>query len=118
MPMAEYADFDDCVAQNGDKSDPSAYCGAIKHKVEGMSVVKNIASLLVKDDPEDVDKHKTSKPHNHGRRGAGRAQGRAERAGRPVSPSRRISPGREATRRRQEAVKGLVNLLVQAETCK
>jgi hypothetical protein len=34
MPFAGYKDFDDCVKKNADKSNPQAYCGAIKHKVE------------------------------------------------------------------------------------
>lgn len=35
MPFAGYKDFDACVAANGDKGDPNAYCGYIKHRVEG-----------------------------------------------------------------------------------
>jgi len=34
MPFGEYQDFDDCLAKNSDKDDPSAYCGYIKNKVE------------------------------------------------------------------------------------
>ena len=30
MPFAGYQDFDDCVAQNGDKQNPEAYCAAIE----------------------------------------------------------------------------------------
>ena len=33
-PFAGYKDFADCVAKNKDKSNPDAYCGYIKHKVE------------------------------------------------------------------------------------
>ena len=33
-PFAGYDDFDDCVQQNQDKSDPEDYCGAIKKQVE------------------------------------------------------------------------------------
>lgn len=33
-PFAGYDSFDQCVCQNQDKEDPSAYCGSIKHKVE------------------------------------------------------------------------------------
>ena len=33
-PFADYKDFADCVAKNGDKDDPEAYCGKIKHQVE------------------------------------------------------------------------------------
>lgn len=34
-PFAGYKDFAACVAANKDKGDPEAYCGSIKHKVEG-----------------------------------------------------------------------------------
>lgn len=34
-PFAGYDDFEDCVQQNSDKDDPQAYCGKIKHEVEG-----------------------------------------------------------------------------------
>ena len=35
MPMGEYKDFADCVSKNKSKDDPSAYCGYIKHQIEG-----------------------------------------------------------------------------------
>ena len=36
MPMGPYADFEDCVAKNrGKVANPEAYCGAIKHRIEG-----------------------------------------------------------------------------------
>jgi HK97 family phage major capsid protein len=38
-PFADYTDFDDCVAQNQDASDPAAYCAAIKKQVEGRGDV-------------------------------------------------------------------------------
>jgi hypothetical protein len=34
-PFAGYEDFDSCVAANQGKHDPEAYCGKIKHQVEG-----------------------------------------------------------------------------------
>lgn len=34
-PFAGYENFDACVAANGDKKDPEAYCGKIKNQVEG-----------------------------------------------------------------------------------
>lgn len=34
-PFAGYRSFDSCVKANKDKSDPKAYCGAIKRKIEG-----------------------------------------------------------------------------------
>ena len=37
MPFGEYSDFDDCIAKNGNKSDPKAYCAAIKKQIEGES---------------------------------------------------------------------------------
>jgi hypothetical protein len=33
MPFAGYDDFDDCVAQNSDKTNPEAYCAAIERAV-------------------------------------------------------------------------------------
>lgn len=35
MPLGPYRDFDDCVAQNQDKSNPEAYCGALERDIEG-----------------------------------------------------------------------------------
>jgi hypothetical protein len=35
-PFADYQNWKDCIAKNRDKSDPSAYCGYIKHKTESM----------------------------------------------------------------------------------
>lgn len=37
MPMGEYKDFESCVKANADKSNPQAYCGYIKAKVEGTA---------------------------------------------------------------------------------
>jgi hypothetical protein len=34
-PFAGYKDFHDCVKKNQDKDNPEAYCGQIKHQVEG-----------------------------------------------------------------------------------
>lgn len=34
MPFAGYADFAACVAANGDKSDPKAYCGTLQAAAE------------------------------------------------------------------------------------
>lgn len=36
-PFAGYEDFDACVAANGDKDDPEAYCATIMRNVEGVS---------------------------------------------------------------------------------
>jgi len=35
MPFAGYSSFADCVKKNRKKRDPEAYCGEIKHQVEG-----------------------------------------------------------------------------------
>jgi len=40
-PFAGYTDFADCVAKNKDKDNPEAYCGSIKHEVEGETYFKN-----------------------------------------------------------------------------
>jgi len=39
MPFAGYDDFDACVAANGDKDDPEAYCAAIKRQIEGADAL-------------------------------------------------------------------------------
>jgi len=39
-PMGDYADFADCVSKNHDKENPEAYCGAIKHQIEGKGELK------------------------------------------------------------------------------
>lgn len=45
-PFAGYKDFDDCVSQNSGKDNPQAYCGYIKHRVEGkLSVFARLAGL-------------------------------------------------------------------------
>jgi len=36
-PFAGYEDFDDCTSENSGKRDPDAYCGEIKHQVEGAA---------------------------------------------------------------------------------
>lgn len=38
MPFGPYADFDDCVAQNGDKTNPAAYCAAVEAAAKGASM--------------------------------------------------------------------------------
>lgn len=35
MPFAGYPDFRSCVADNGDKSDPAAFCAWLEHEVSG-----------------------------------------------------------------------------------
>ena len=52
-PFAGYKDFDACVAANQDKSDPEAYCGSIKHKVEDKkaSFEERVAAAMLNDCP-------------------------------------------------------------------
>jgi hypothetical protein len=38
MPFGPYADFDDCVAQNGDKTNPEAYCAAVEAVAKGAAM--------------------------------------------------------------------------------
>ena len=38
MPMGKYESFAACVAQNKDRENPEAYCGALKKKVEGEEI--------------------------------------------------------------------------------
>jgi len=46
-PFAGYTDFADCVAKNSDKDNPEAYCGSIKHEVEGETVHNNrVAEIM------------------------------------------------------------------------
>lgn len=48
MPFGDYTDFQDCLNKNKGKENPSAYCGAIKHKVEGAKLKTKIATLKLK----------------------------------------------------------------------
>lgn len=43
MPFGEYADFDDCVAKNKDKSDPAAYCATIEKKIKGAAIQEDLS---------------------------------------------------------------------------
>lgn len=38
MPFGPYADFDDCVAKNGDKENPGAYCAAVEAVAKGAAM--------------------------------------------------------------------------------
>jgi 8-oxo-dGTP pyrophosphatase MutT (NUDIX family) len=49
-PFAGYEDFEECEERNADKEDPSAYCGEIKHRVEGR--LRTLADLS----DEDIQK--------------------------------------------------------------
>lgn len=35
MPFGQYKDFNDCIIQNKDKSDPQAYCASVHKKITG-----------------------------------------------------------------------------------
>jgi len=35
MPFGPYGNFDDCVAKNGDKGNPNAFCAWLEHKITG-----------------------------------------------------------------------------------
>jgi len=54
-PFAGYTNFAACVAQNKDKGNPEAYCGAIKHKVEDT---KKEDTEKVKDTEKESDSQK------------------------------------------------------------
>jgi len=41
MPFGEYSSFADCVKKNRKKRDPEAYCGKIKHQIEGKKKKKS-----------------------------------------------------------------------------
>ena len=45
-PFAGYKDFAACVAANQDKGDPEAYCGKIKHRVEGASSLTQVQQIV------------------------------------------------------------------------
>ena len=54
MPFAGYKDWEDCIRKNRNKGNPEAYCGSIKHQVEGADeMVKNIPSKIVASGPVD-----------------------------------------------------------------
>jgi hypothetical protein len=42
MPFAEYDDFADCVEKNQDKDDPKAFCGWLKHRIEGSAAAPTV----------------------------------------------------------------------------
>jgi hypothetical protein len=46
MPFGPYADFDDCVAQNGDKSNPAAYCAAVEEAAKGAQAMRRVRMAL------------------------------------------------------------------------
>lgn len=49
-PFAGYEDFEECEEKNADKGDPSAYCGEIKHRAEGM--ISSLPSVTAEIHPE------------------------------------------------------------------
>jgi hypothetical protein len=51
-PFAGYKDFDACTSANSDKNSPDAYCGKIKHEVEGS---RTAADNLQPPSPDSPD---------------------------------------------------------------
>lgn len=49
MPFGGYADFEECVRKNSDKSDPKAYCGKIKHAVEAIDMASKKGAPTLRD---------------------------------------------------------------------
>lgn len=45
LPFGEYDNFADCVAKNQDKDNPDAYCGWIKHRIEGGTDTADAVNL-------------------------------------------------------------------------
>lgn len=48
MPFADYKNFQDCVNKNLDKGNPQAYCGKIKHQIEGGEMENKKSSMKQK----------------------------------------------------------------------
>lgn len=48
MPFGPYRDFDDCVAKNGDKDDPEAYCATLEREIAGPSTSATPGATLTK----------------------------------------------------------------------
>jgi hypothetical protein len=48
-PFAGYKDFDECVKKNQDKDNPEAYCGSIKHKIEGEKEIETVKEIRYRD---------------------------------------------------------------------
>lgn len=64
MPIGQYKDFADCVRKNSDKKNPRAYCGKIKHAVEGDDLKINGREII------DVSEAEFSKDDATGRMSA------------------------------------------------
>lgn len=48
MPIGQYKDFDACVAANGDKKDPKAYCAAIENAVKAKeATLPNLVTEII-----------------------------------------------------------------------
>lgn len=55
MPFGPYADFDDCVAQNGDKLNPAAYCAAVESTGATMRRVRMQLTPMADIDGDGLD---------------------------------------------------------------
>ncbi|QZE10443.1 hypothetical protein SEA_SCOOBYDOOBYDOO_97 [Mycobacterium phage ScoobyDoobyDoo] len=53
-PFAGYEDFDACVRANQDKDDPEAYCGKIKHQVEGRKLASDYEPIAIHPEPDKI----------------------------------------------------------------
>ena len=51
MPFADYDDFDECVSDHSDKSDPEAYCAVIKRESEGKDALSDSELDALDEDP-------------------------------------------------------------------
>jgi len=54
MPFADFKDFKDCQNENQDKNNPDAYCGKIKHQVEGEALIENDKKIAWRDSKDEV----------------------------------------------------------------
>lgn len=68
--MGEYANFADCVSKNKSKDDPNAYCGYIKHQIEGGKKKEECLeepeheSFHLEEDIKKMEEEKTFKSAN------------------------------------------------------
>ncbi len=60
MPMGQYRNFAECVRKNSDKKNPEAYCGAIKHAVEGKKKMMAGDMMMEEEDRKMMCKKKCS----------------------------------------------------------
>jgi len=61
-PFAGYDDFADCTSKNSDKNRPDAYCGEIKHQVEGSAQYLGWHAIEADGTEGAVDTEETYRP--------------------------------------------------------